>query len=211
MADDVIHFCGQTEVAAARAVPPVWRKRELTWRWQGSLPNLADGEALAAVTEAFAAWQAVCGLTFRQTAGQADITLTCGPIDGPAGVLAWSELPDGYDRGLLQQYDTAEAFLVAQRPPPRYIDLVAVACHEIGHAIGLDHTQRGTGDLLEPVYSAGRRTPQPGDVRRAQALYGPAAPTPPATPATPAGGSLVTIQIYDARKIEIPGYKVVRA
>lgn len=182
--DEPIHFCAVTsEMAAATAA---WRKRRLSWAVDGEFPTLGDEAARAALAEAFANWAAVCGLTFVEAndTRSADIVVTTGRIDGPLGVLAWSELPSGDDRALTQKYDSKDRFVVAVRPPRDSIDLVAVATHEIGHALGLDHTSPGTGDLMEPTYAPGRRTPQPGDVARVRALYGPATAGPSPTPGT---------------------------
>lgn len=51
-----------------------------------------------------------------------------------------------------------------------------------------------------------------GDAAFAAKLYPkPDAPQPPPSPPPPAGGSKVTIDIYNAERISIPGYKVVKA
>ena len=92
-------------------------------------------------------------------------------IDGSGQVLAWSEFPAG-TRSVTQKYDTSERFVVAESPTWPQIDLLAVACHEIGHALGLDHDREGSGSLMEPVYKPGRRVPQQRDIMRIQALYG---------------------------------------
>jgi hypothetical protein len=182
-------------------------------------------EALSAFSEAFHSWSDVCGLEFfHATPTTCDILITFGRIDGSMGVLAWSELPPGDDRMLTQKYDTGDGFVVAVTPSRGKIDLVAVAAHEIGHALGLDHTGRGTGDLLEPVYLAGKRTPQAGDIRRIQMLYGPPhtktttpAPAPDPVPGGQKpvrivikGADLVEFIVTNADEISIPGYSVKR-
>lgn len=173
-----IHFCGVTEPMLANLA--AWRKRRLTWRANGDLPGLTRDVLRAAFKEAFISWQNVCGLVFEEiSSGQPDIVITTGRIDRQFQVLAWSELPDGSDRPLTQKYDTSEPWVIAVNPPSSRIDLVAVACHEIGHAIGLDHSRPGTGDLLEPTYAAGRRVPQRGDIERVLSLYGPPTGSPP--------------------------------
>lgn len=198
------HFCGVSEAQAFRAGP--WRKREITWRWAGDLPGLSLADCRGAAAEAFASWQAVCGLTFREVQGAAaDITMTTGPIDGPGQVLAWSHLSDGQDRPLLQKYDDGERFVIAVRPPRDRIDLVAVACHEVGHAIGFEHAARDSGDLMAPTYKPGLRTPQQGDQARARAWYGPPLPQP--GPAPP-GVEPAVVTIFDAAGRVLASYKL---
>lgn len=50
-------------------------------------------------------------------------------------------------------------------------DIFQVMAHEIGHAIGLDHTGV-SGSLLEPFYSEAFSGPQAEDIAGAQAIYG---------------------------------------
>jgi hypothetical protein len=51
-------------------------------------------------------------------------------------------------------------------------DLFTVALHEIGHALGLGHSNV-VGSVMEPVYAGGRRTLHADDIAGIQALYGP--------------------------------------
>lgn len=216
MSDEAHFFCGCRESMTADAVR-AWGKRRLLWTVQGSLPGVTAQNFRAAIDQAFDSWQGVCGLEFAEAAqGQAaDIIITAGRIDGQNNVLAWSELPDGSDRPLQQRYDTSERYVVAENPGRSQIDLVAVACHEIGHAIGLEHAAQNSPDLMAPTYSPGRRTPQPGDVARIQRLYGPARTPPDPNPnpepnPEPGAGDPVVIRIYGADRVEIPGYRVTK-
>lgn len=205
MSDEVeaspYHFCG-TRQSMLDALGQ-WSKRTLRWAVRGALPTLTPDQFKSAVAEALGSWEDVCGLTFREGL-PADITITTGVIDRPGQVLAWSELPDGSDRPLTQQYDTSERFVIAVRPDSGYIDVVAVVCHEMGHALGLDHAANGSPDLMAPIYQPGRRVPQQGDVKRIQKLYGPPATTPP--PAVP--GDPIVIRIWGADRVEVEGYDV---
>lgn len=209
MSDEQHFFCGTHEPFSADLVK-AWRKRTILWSVQGRLPTVSASQFREAVAGALASWEDVCGLRFAEAeAGVApDVLITAARIDGPSQVLAWSELPDGSDRRLTQRYDTSEKYVVAERPARGMIDLVAVVCHEMGHALGLEHAPAGSGDLMAPTYAPGRRTPQPGDVARIQKLYGPAAPPVPTPSPVPAGP--VVIRIWDASRVEVEGYEVRR-
>lgn len=180
---DEIRFCGTIE--HVRGSGSRWGKPLLLYAIRGQLPGISDADVRAAYAQAFTFWQEVCGLTFSPgTFERADIRASTGRIDGPMGVLAWSELPPGDNRPLAQMYDNSERFTLSETPGRGQIDLVAVATHEIGHALGLDHSREGTGDLMEPTYQPGRRKPQRGDIQRIQQLYGP-----PVLDPTKGGGS----------------------
>lgn len=174
-----IYFCGTVRAHAALGVEAMWKKRELSYYVSGSLPSVTPQLFIETVEKGCAQWAAVTPLTFRPAGpgSRPDLVITAGKIDGPGGVLAWSELPDGSDRQLTQKYDASERYVVAEHPAQGQVDLLAVVTHELGHALGLDHASQNSGDLMAPTYVPGRRAPKQGDVKRIQDLYGP--PTTP--------------------------------
>ena len=58
------------------------------------------------------------------------------------------------------------------------IDLYTVALHEIGHALGLGHSEV-VGSVMEATYAGGRRNLSNDDIDGIQALYGPTVATVP--------------------------------
>lgn len=164
-------------------------------RWQGepkpcriewsnkSLP----ADMLPAIRWAWDRWAAVCAIEPVEVSDRPMIYFESGQIDGPSSTLAWANLPCGADpvwpRHLRTLYDSAEAWsLNPNQPPQNGIHLGAVACHEIGHLLGLDHdARRGSTSLLAPTYTARILTPQEWDIEQAQLRYGPPLSTPAPT------------------------------
>ena len=158
------------------------------------LPGITVDQALTAYDMACRQWEVVCGIKFRRTDSKknANITARSGLgktmfLDGRGGTLAWSHLPCGAqaDTQLPQMYDAAERWSNQM--------LLAVACHEVGHAIGLSHAQ--PGQLMAPCYNADITAPQAGDISEAMKLYG--APQPQALQGP------VIVQVTHGTTIEI--------
>ena len=214
-------ICGLPDImpeTADAASLPKWPSLDL--RWSVTNPNAFLGldaqHVVDAIAWAWAQWAGVCGIrpTMAKDAANANVLIKCAPIDGPMGVLAWSELADGTMSRKQQRYDSGERWCAQSgpTPPPSLIDLMRVACHETGHVLGLPHI--ASGNLLQPTYDARIWTPQAGDVREAQARYGPPvnAPTPP-TPPVPTPGDRWSIALSGTGSIDsvsIPGFRVTK-
>jgi hypothetical protein len=197
--------CGMPDTPQHVIGKPHWGLETVTWHLTHYPTGVGLTNAIVdqAIGQAFANWSAVCGLSFRQvkTVNEANIVMGVGrgrraDFDGPSGTLAWMQLPNRDDyRGQVQGlFDADENWVISGRG----ILLVNVACHEIGHALGLMHSRRGD-QLMSPTYSSQVSKPLAEDAQRAVELYGPPkqAPTPPITPAPGDHKVRVLIQLDD--------------
>lgn len=184
-------FCGLPDDVQGTRVGDLckWTKKlPLTWLLAEDWPVFSGEDLARAFRIAFERWEAVANLKFAQVAqGPADITIYPRKLDGAAGVLAESQLPCGTtDYALWQRYDTGENWIISDNPPSGAIDLIRVACHEIGHALGIGHI--AGPNLMAPHYSTKIRDPQVGDRSEIVARYG-VKPQEPSEPPKPPSGS----------------------
>lgn len=190
-----------------------WPSPDIRWHVTnpGGFHGLDASAVLAAFRWAWGEWAKVCGIRPAESAAGPHVLIECALIDRPGDVLAWSELADGTSRQKRQRYDSQEPWVSVQGPgvPSMMIDLGRVACHEIGHVLGIPHIARG--NLLQPLYSPAIWTPQRGDIAEAQARYGPPLPdVPPPPPPPPGGWEIVIKGTGDIASVSIPGFRVTR-
>lgn len=138
----------------------------------------------AVLSQAFAAWSAVANITFVQVAdgggnmgagATAYIRIGAGFVDGhPASgsILASAFYP--FSAGHAELYANSGDIIFDSGEGSFWTasSFLAVATHEIGHALGLGHTLV-SGSLMEPYYNPSITTPQTDDIAGIQAIYGP--------------------------------------
>lgn len=158
------------------AIGSGWSRTDLTYQiTRFSSGGLARDVIESAIETAFGLWSDVTPLTFERVDSGADIKIRFeigdhgdgNSFDGPFGVLAHAYFPeDGR-----AHFDDNETWGVDFPPTDRNkIDLITVAAHEFGHALGLDHSPVA-GALMFPSYTGPQRFLAVDDINRIRSLY----------------------------------------
>ncbi len=159
--------------------------------WSSILTTLGAG-ATAAIANAFATWAAVTNLTVigptvdtglpfddigAMGANAGDIRFGAYDFDGTSGVLAHGYFPplNGVTAAGDLHFDEDEAWILSLLPEGSptggSIDWETVVLHEMGHALGLDHSA-DTGSVMYAYYGSVHRVLSADDIAGIQAIYG---------------------------------------
>uniref|UniRef100_A0A9J8D4C6 Matrix metallopeptidase 30 n=1 Tax=Cyprinus carpio carpio TaxID=630221 RepID=A0A9J8D4C6_CYPCA len=172
--------CGVTDVARYGHFQgsPRWKQSVVTYRITEYTSQLSKKEVDTTIAKAFQLYSDVIPLDFKQIySGTADIMILFKagyhgdfyPFDGPNGVLAHANAP-GPEQGGDTHFDDDERWTLHSRD----INLLLVAAHEFGHALGLEHSKDPLA-LMYPTYryvnTNGYTLPH-DDRLGVQALYG---------------------------------------
>jgi predicted Zn-dependent protease len=167
-----------------------WDHRILTYYFQSTTVDLSPAEGRAAIKSAFATWQAATHISFIEVCNPANadiIILTAardhgcpkGPFDGQPNngnnELAHGLFPPPYLGSFAGDihFDEDEDWTTDFRPGYHQpIDLESVALHEIGHSLGLAHSNNLYA-VMYSNYDGSHRNLEQDDIDGIRTIYGP--------------------------------------
>jgi hypothetical protein len=172
-----------------------WGKTSITYYFINGTGKINGNTERDLIRAAFALWADETPLTFNEAADSAQADILIGwakgehgdgdAFDGPGDVLAHASYPNPYqEKQVFLHFDDTERWVNSET---QNIDLLTVAAHEIGHNLGLDHSNDRNA-LMYPSYSEPHRFLGQDDIAGAQSLYGLAA-KPAESPEAPPQGA----------------------
>ena len=198
-------YCGVPE---AMAIGVAKRAKSARWWVRDAHPRIPRDSIRRSVADAMAMWARCGDVNAREAESeqQADFVVQVTSIDGPQGVLADCMLPGPPVQ--ICRMDKAEMLTIQLGPnvSQGLIDADRMLRHEIGHFWGLGHHPRGTGGLMDPVYSLKIWDAQSADIEAFRELYGEPVqiPTPP-TAGQP-GEPYYTV-MFDRQGVEVARFR----
>ncbi len=162
--------------------------------WSEDLAGLpiSDGSDLddivGSLTAAFQTWEDVAALNFGEVGSGADISISYASFstdgnalnDGAAGTATWTPTGGGLNEPINVEIEFNSDFTWSpfQDADPNTVNFFAVALHEIGHVIGLDHpwdvgdpvSARDDSLIMNAILTT--NSLGNGDIAGAQAIYG---------------------------------------
>jgi len=163
-----------------------WNHRIITYCFTNGTTDIANNDEQQAIRDGFDLWANATDLVFLEVCSAADADIVMlwgsfnhgdnGPFDGQGGTLAHTlggPPPNvfGAQAGDIH-FDDSETWTLNTGTTASPVDLVTVAAHEIGHALGLDHTTVA-GSLMLPNYTGSHRFLGSDDTNGIVSLYGP--------------------------------------
>jgi hypothetical protein len=167
--DLIVAAGGQDYVYSGRK----WEELDLTYVIQNFTADFSENDAKRAIKDAFNQWSSKTPLTFTEVSSGADFKLSwgtrnhgnCSSFDGPSGILAHAFSPED---GRVH-FDDDELWTDALISLGR--DFASVVLHELGHALGLGHSNDPFA-VMYAYYMGRRRSLSQDDIAGIQSIYG---------------------------------------
>jgi hypothetical protein len=155
-----------------------WGKLALTYYIQSFTPDLDQTVAKRAIKDGLDQWSSVTPLSFTEVSSGGDLKVSWStgnhsdgfPFDGPSGVLAHAFYPQDGRVHFDDDELWSDSFI------PVGTDLASVAVHELGHALGLAHSNDPLA-VMYAYYSGRRRSLTSDDIAGIRSIYGSKGPT----------------------------------
>jgi hypothetical protein len=157
-----------------------WDRTDLRYAFENFTDDLGRGDIRGAVIGAFAAWSSVTRLTFTEVAPDEALELRLRWVTGNHGDGERNAF-DGFGGTYAHAYYPQDGHIHFDDEPWTVTagglflgpDLQTLATHEIGHALGLEHSSVGDA-IMRPHFLPLRRQRwlHPDDVAGIQQIYG---------------------------------------
>uniref|UniRef100_A0A1I7YZX5 ZnMc domain-containing protein n=1 Tax=Steinernema glaseri TaxID=37863 RepID=A0A1I7YZX5_9BILA len=165
--------CGLADELPPQDRRPIWHKPILTWNISSFSDQLSEGETREAIHRAFSAWEKalpmnfleisqgrnadiVIGFAERKPKESRDITGTSAAETNGARILLWNDQEWSY---------------LDRQSAPEATDLYHVLLHEIGHVLGMEHSQ-DKSSIMYPTFASKKKDIGHVDVENVRKLYG---------------------------------------
>lgn len=158
-----------------------WDHKIITFSLENGTSDIPDNDVIIGLRQALSLWQEFANLIFVEVCNsdEADIIFNwaigdhgCGfPFDGPGNILAHAFYPGSLFAGEIH-FDDDEMWTLSTRTNSNQpIDLITIAAHEIGHALGLKHSTVYSA-VMHSIYSRSKRNLDQDDINGIRSIYG---------------------------------------
>jgi predicted Zn-dependent protease len=180
--------CPECEGAEYVTSTKKWTVSNISFAFKGFSTSQQDNTRKKTIEDALRVWEKFCNLNFTQISdsNKADIVFSFekgehgdglafdGRIDGDGDLLAHGFFPPPTRDNLAGDvhFDAEDDWTTDIRTDNKQpIDLFTVALHEIGHSLGIRHSEKESA-IMYPEYKGSKRELTQDDIDAIQSLYG---------------------------------------